>query len=181
MLAGVGSLILGLALATALYAAVAALLSLRRNDPRWAESARNGILSVAALLSLAFLLLLAAFLADRFEIRYVAEHSSRALPLYLKASALWAGQEGSLLLWSFLQALFAALALTSIPLPPSSSPALRERGRGKPPEAAGVGVRASAANSACRNDQRSRELSCLVNRAVAFRKGGRARVLCLAT
>ena len=130
MLAEVGSLTVGLALATALYAAVAALLSLRRNDPRWAESARNGVLSTVALLGLALLLLLGAFLADRFEIRYVAEHSSRALPLYLKASAVWAGQEGSLLLWSFLQALFTALAFTPTPLPPSSSPAERERGRG---------------------------------------------------
>ena len=145
MLAEVGTLTVGLALATALYVAVAALLSLRRNDPRWAGSARNGVLSVVALLGLAILLLLAAFLTDHFEIRYVANHSSRALPLYLKASALWAGQEGSLLLWSFLQALFAALALTSIPLPPSPSPARRGRGRGKPPEAAGVGVRPLAA------------------------------------
>lgn len=113
MLAEVGILTVGLALATALYAAVAAFLSLRRNDPRWAESSHNGVLSTAALLGLALLLLLAAFLTDRFEIRYVANHSSRALPLYLKASAIWAGQEGSLLLWSFLQALFAALFLTS--------------------------------------------------------------------
>jgi len=144
MLAEVGTLSVGLALATALYAALAAVLSLRRNDPRWAESARNGVLSVVALLGLAILLLLAAFLTDHFEIRYVANHSSRALPLYLKASALWAGQEGSLLLWSFLQALFAALALTSTLLP-SPSPAERERERGKPPEAAGVGVRPLAA------------------------------------
>ncbi len=40
----------------------------------------------------------------------MAQHASRALPLELKLSALWAGQEGSLLLWGFLQALFAALA-----------------------------------------------------------------------
>lgn len=115
MLAEVGTLTVGLALATALYAAVAAFLSLRRNDPRWAESSHNGVLSTAALLGLALLLLLAAFLTDHFEIHYVAHHSSRALPLYLKASALWAGQEGSLLLWSFLQALFAALFLTPPP------------------------------------------------------------------
>jgi cytochrome c-type biogenesis protein CcmF len=145
MLAGVGSLILGLALATALYAAVAALLSLRRNDPRWAESARNGILSVAALLGLAFLLLLAAFLTDRFEIRYVAEHSSRALPFYLKASAVWGGQEGSLLLWSFLQALFTALALTPSPAASGGFPLPLSRRAGEGEGGRGVGVRALAA------------------------------------
>ncbi|MGB9872515.1 MAG: heme lyase CcmF/NrfE family subunit, partial [Anaerolineae bacterium] len=115
MLAEIGTLTVGLALATALYAAAAAYLSFRWNDPRWAESARNGVLATAGLLGLALLLLLAAFLTDHFEVRYVAHHSSRALPLYLKASAIWAGQEGSLLLWSFLQALFAALVLTPSP------------------------------------------------------------------
>lgn len=141
MLAEVGTLTVGLALATALYAAVAALLSLRQSDPRWAESARNSVLATAGLLGLALFLLLAAFLTDHFEIRYVANHSNRTLPLYLKVSALWAGQEGSLLFWSFLQALFAALALTSTPLSPSS-PAGQEKGKGWP-GGPGEGVRAT--------------------------------------
>ncbi|MGD2166384.1 MAG: cytochrome c-type biogenesis CcmF C-terminal domain-containing protein, partial [Anaerolineae bacterium] len=46
-----------------------------------------------------------------FDIEYVAQHSSRDLPLYLKASAVWGGQDGSLLLWASLQALFGALVL----------------------------------------------------------------------
>jgi cytochrome c-type biogenesis protein CcmF len=62
------------------------------------------------LLGLALLLLLTAFLSNDFSIRYVAQHSSTFIPIYLKVSAIWAGQEGSLLLWSFLQGLFAALA-----------------------------------------------------------------------
>jgi len=109
MIAEVGTLTVGLALAAALYAAFAVFWSIRRSDLRWAESGRNGIYATAVLLGLALLLLLSAFLTDQFEIRYVAQHSSRDLPLYLKASALWAGQEGSLLLWSFLQALFTGL------------------------------------------------------------------------
>ena len=52
-----------------------------------------------------------AFVANAFEIRYVAQHSSQAMPLYLKLPAVWAGQEGSLLLWSFLQAPFTAIAI----------------------------------------------------------------------
>ncbi len=111
MLAEVGTSVVGLALAAALYAAFAVYKSIRRTDPRWARSGHNGIYAAASLLGLALLLLLAAFLGDQFEVRYVAQHSSRDLPLYLKASALWAGQEGSLLLWSFLQALFAALVV----------------------------------------------------------------------
>jgi cytochrome c-type biogenesis protein CcmF len=111
MLAEVGSILVGLALAVALYAACAAFWSIRRDDSRWSESGRNGVYATAGLLALALLVLLAAFLDDQFQVRYVAEHSSRALPLYLKVSAVWAGQEGSLLLWAFLQALFAALVV----------------------------------------------------------------------
>jgi len=111
MLAEVGSILVGLALAVAVYASLSTLLAIRSADPRWAKSGRNGMYAAAAILGLALLGLLGAFLGDEFQIRYVALHSSRALPLYLKTSAVWAGQEGSLLLWSFLQALFAALVV----------------------------------------------------------------------
>ena len=111
MLAEVGFILVGLALAAAVYAVFTASWSIHRSDPRWAGSGRSGIYATTALLALALLALLVSFLGDQFQIRYVAQHSSRALPLYLKASAVWAGQEGSLLLWAFLQALFAALAV----------------------------------------------------------------------
>jgi len=111
MLAEVGSILVGLALAVAVYASLATLLAIHSADPRWAKSGRNGVYAAAAILGLALLALLGAFLGDEFQIRYVALHSSRDLPLYLKTSAVWAGQEGSLLLWSFLQALFAALVV----------------------------------------------------------------------
>jgi len=111
MLAEVGSILVGLALVAVLYAAFAAFWSIRQSDPRWAESSRNGIYATTGLLALALLALLTAFLDDQFQVEYVFLHSSRALPLYLKVSAVWAGQEGSLLLWSSLQALFAALVV----------------------------------------------------------------------
>ena len=111
MLAEVGVIVVGLALAIALYAAFATFWGIRRGDSRWRESGRSGVYATAGLLALATLALLAAFWGDQFQIRYVAQHSSRALPLYLKISAVWAGQEGSLLLWALLQALVAAIAL----------------------------------------------------------------------
>jgi cytochrome c-type biogenesis protein CcmF len=111
MLAEVGSILIGLALATAVYAVLTAFWSIHRSDPRWAESGRNGVYTTATLLALALLALLVSFLGNQFQVQYVAQHSNRDLPLYLKASAVWAGQEGSLLLWAFLQALFAALVV----------------------------------------------------------------------
>jgi len=114
MLADVGSVLVGLALAAAAYAVFATLWAMQRRDPRWAESAHISVYAAAGLLALALLFLLGAFLGDQFQIRYVAYHSSRALPPYLKAAAVWAGQEGSLLLWSFFQALCAALFTASV-------------------------------------------------------------------
>ncbi|MGD1996940.1 MAG: cytochrome c biogenesis protein CcsA, partial [Anaerolineae bacterium] len=111
MLAEIGSILSGLALAAALYAVSATFWSIRRGDSRWAESGRNSVYAAAGFLGLALLALLAAFLGDQFQIEYVFQHSSRDLPVYLKASAVWAGQDGSLLLWAFLQALFAALVV----------------------------------------------------------------------
>jgi cytochrome c-type biogenesis protein CcmF len=109
MVAQIGSILTGLALAAILYAAGAALWSARRDDRRWWESSRNAVFAASGLLGLAVLALLMAFLDDQFYIEYVRQHSSRNLPLYLKISAVWGGQNGSLLLWAFLQAMFAAL------------------------------------------------------------------------
>ena len=111
MLSEVGLILIGLALVVSLYTVGATLFSIRSRDPRWAESGRNGVYAATGLLGVALLALLIAFLDDQFQIRYVALHSNRALPIYLKASAVWAGQEGSLLLWCFLQALFAAITV----------------------------------------------------------------------
>jgi cytochrome c-type biogenesis protein CcmF len=115
MLAEVGSVLIGLALAATLYAAGATWHSIRRQDPRWAESGRRSLYGAAVLLGAALLFLLGAFLGNQFQMRYVAQHSSRDLPVYLKIAAVWAGQEGSLLLWSFLQVLFAVLVAGRTP------------------------------------------------------------------
>ncbi len=111
MLADTGTLLIALAWVVEMYAIGGALLSQRRGDRRWWLSARNATVAATALLGAALIMLLLAFLTDDFELSYVAQHSSRSLSVYLKLSAVWAGQEGSLLLWSSLQALFAALAI----------------------------------------------------------------------
>jgi len=111
MLGEIGSILTGLALAVALYTVGAAYWGIRMKDARWEISGRRGVQATVFLLGTAFFLLFLAFVTDRFSIRYVAQHSNRSLPVYLKMSAVWAGQEGSLLLWSFLQALFTWLLI----------------------------------------------------------------------
>ena len=111
MLGEIGKLLIWFSLVVALYATGAALTGIKTKDRRWTLSAHRAVICVAILTGLALTVLLALFLGDHFEISYVAQHSSTLIPIYLKISAIWAGQEGSLLLWCFLQALFAAAAL----------------------------------------------------------------------
>ncbi len=53
----------------------------------------------------AFALVWSVFTND-FSITYILEHSNRALPGPYKFSALWSGQEGSLLLWAWLLGIY---------------------------------------------------------------------------
>src|SRR3989454_3315165 len=46
------------------------------------------------------------FFSDNFSIAYVVSHSNRDLSTFYKIAALWSGQEGSLLFWSFLLAVY---------------------------------------------------------------------------
>jgi cytochrome c-type biogenesis protein CcmF len=69
---------------------------------RLGETARRaGIGSFAALCCAAFALVWASFTND-YSVSYILHHTNRALPTAYKFSALWSGQEGSLLLWAWL-------------------------------------------------------------------------------
>src|SRR5664280_903731 len=106
-----GSFALLIALALAAYNLLAGALALRllatgqqaRISPeRLADTARRaGMAGFAAITAAAFALVWAAFTND-FSITYIMEHSNRALPAAYKFSALWSGQEGSLVLWAWL-------------------------------------------------------------------------------
>jgi cytochrome c-type biogenesis protein CcmF len=63
------------------------------------------------LLTIASAALLKAFLARDFSLLYVFEYSKRSLSDTYAVTAFWAGQEGSLLLWAWLLALCASLAI----------------------------------------------------------------------
>ena len=54
---------------------------------------------VCGLTLFATVILVRALTALDFRWRYVGEHTSSDLPMLSRVSSLWAGQEGSLLLW----------------------------------------------------------------------------------
>jgi len=70
------------------------------------ETARRaGIASFIAVTGAAVALVWAAF-TDDYSVSYILHHTNRELATAYKFSALWSGQEGSLLLWSWLLATY---------------------------------------------------------------------------
>ncbi len=91
-----------------LYGIFAALYGLRQEKPAWVDSARNAMLLTFPLLTLSALSIIYLLATNHFEVEYVASVTSRSMPMYLKVTALWGGQAGSLVFWSWLMAAFAS-------------------------------------------------------------------------
>jgi cytochrome c-type biogenesis protein CcmF len=106
-----GYIVIFIGLVLSAYAALASLVAARREDPTLMESARNAVYAVAALTTIAFLLLLYFLVTRHFEIEYVASYTSRDLPLLYTISAAWAGQKGSLLLWAWVLSLYGGIVI----------------------------------------------------------------------
>ena len=94
-----------------LYATGAALISVRARRPALLESARNASMLTWPLLTLSSLSIIALLVLGHYEVEYVAKASSLAMPWYLKVTALWGGQAGSLLFWSWLMSAFTSAAM----------------------------------------------------------------------
>ncbi len=106
-----GQAALLVSLIVSVWVLFAAGLGALTRSPGLVKSAERGIVATAVLVSVATGVLLFALLTDQFVIRYVSEYSSREQPFMYKLSALWGGQDGSLLLWCFLLAVFSAIVV----------------------------------------------------------------------
>jgi cytochrome c-type biogenesis protein CcmF len=87
------------ALGLILYAALAGGYAAFRGRRRLLESAANALLAAFAATGVASVVLLAALAGRDFSFEYVAQGTSRELPLGYTLAAFWSGQAGSLLLW----------------------------------------------------------------------------------
>jgi cytochrome c-type biogenesis protein CcmF len=106
-----GSFALLLALLAAVYAFVAGIIGIVKQRALLTKSALHAGMAVFGLVTLAVASLEYSFFTNDFSLAYVAEHSNSALPWFYKFAALWSGQEGSLLWWSWLLSMYAFLAL----------------------------------------------------------------------
>ena len=100
-----------LAFVLAVYAFIASVVGIRQQKDRLQYSAYRAVVAVGVLVTIATGILLYALMSNDFRFAAVAGHSNRALPWYYKLTALWSGQEGSLLFWSWLLACYGMVAV----------------------------------------------------------------------
>jgi cytochrome c-type biogenesis protein CcmF len=113
-----GHLALILALLVALVQGVLPLIGAHKGHAGWTALARPAAQTQFLLVAFAFGCLMHAFIANDFSVQYVAQHSNSKLPTAYRASAVWGGHEGSLLLWVLmLTGWSAAVSLLSRQLP----------------------------------------------------------------
>ncbi len=110
-MADIGYIALLLALIASVYAAIAFILGARGRHPALAASAKNSLLAVCGLVSISVGVLLYALVTHDFQIQYVANYTSSDLSLAYLISALWAGNDGSLLFWAWLLSIFATVVV----------------------------------------------------------------------
>jgi cytochrome c-type biogenesis protein CcmF len=109
MIANFGYGVLFITFLVTLYSVFAAIYGDRRQIPAMVESARRAMLLTWPLLTLTAGVLIYLLVNNHFEVQFVYEVTSRSMPTYLKITAWWGGQAGSLLFWSWLMSAFASL------------------------------------------------------------------------
>jgi cytochrome c-type biogenesis protein CcmF len=110
-MAALGQICIVGAFALAIYAIVSSLAGVRVRSRELILSGQNAAWGVTALITAASFTLLIAFAVHDFSLRYVWEHSSRAMSMDLVLAAFYSGQQGSLLYWSWTLSIFSAIVL----------------------------------------------------------------------
>jgi cytochrome c-type biogenesis protein CcmF len=106
-----GSFTLLLAFACAVYAFVGGIAAIVTRHPLLVKSTRQAGIATCVLIFIGTFSLEYLLFSDNFSQAYVVSHSNRDLSAFYKIAALWSGQEGSLLFWSFLLAVYVISVL----------------------------------------------------------------------
>src|SRR5437667_1936587 len=104
-----GSLSLWLALLVGLWGAITGFVGGAQQRADLQQSARHATFVLFGALLVAVISLEVAIFRHDFSVQYVASRTSRNLPTFYLWSALYSGQEGSLLFWAAVLSLFGAM------------------------------------------------------------------------
>jgi len=106
MIPELGHFALIMALCLAVLQACLPLFGFYRHDQALMGMARPTALGQCFFVTFAFAALAYCFYASNFSVVYVAHHSNTAMPLFYRLAAVWGGHSGSLLLWTFILAIW---------------------------------------------------------------------------
>src|SRR5882724_11830837 len=106
-----GALSLLVAFCLAVFAVAAAVIGKYARRPLLVVSAERAVYATWILLTTASALLVYSLIIGDYRLAYVAAHSNKAMSTIYKFTAWWGGQEGSLLLWSWLLSTYSAIAV----------------------------------------------------------------------
>lgn len=120
----IGTIALILALGFSILAMIVAVVGAVYRTPASSLalilSAKRSVLAVTFFLMLASYALVESFLTHDFGLRYVYDNSSLSMPWYYTISAFYGGQEGSLLYWGLMLAVFSAIFIFTSRRAPSA-------------------------------------------------------------
>ncbi|MBT7190813.1 MAG: heme lyase CcmF/NrfE family subunit [Anaerolineae bacterium] len=108
MLPSLGYGILVITLLVTVYSVAAAIYGETKKSAEMVESARRAMLLALPLITIASAILIYLLVNDRYDVEYVWSVTNRSMPMYLKITAWWGGQPGSLLFWSWLLSTFTS-------------------------------------------------------------------------
>jgi cytochrome c-type biogenesis protein CcmF len=110
-MASLGTFLLLASFVVCSYAAAVSIAGARRGSRRLIESGIGAFYLIAALLTLASVLMVHAFAVDDYTIKYVQHYSDSVQPLVYKLTSYWGGLDGSILFWVFLLSVFGSIAV----------------------------------------------------------------------
>ncbi len=93
------------------YCGLALIIGIKNRRAEVIASAENAAMAVFVFLTVSAAAMIYALLTRDFQIEYVARYTSRSLSLLYTLTAFYAGQEGSLLFWSWVLSIFTAVVI----------------------------------------------------------------------
>jgi cytochrome c-type biogenesis protein CcmF len=112
MIPEIGNFALIVALFLSIIQGSMPILGAARNNNVMMSTARPLAYGQFIVVAIAIGCLVHAFVANDFSVLYVAENSNSQLPIQYRVAALWGGHEGSLLLWTFILAIWTIAVAT---------------------------------------------------------------------
>ena len=113
MITELGHFALILALCVAIIQATVPLVGAARQHAGWMSVGRSCALAEFALIAIAMLALMHAYVTSDFTVINVVENSHTDKPLLYQITGVWGNHEGSMLLWVFMLSLCAAAVACS--------------------------------------------------------------------